>query len=375
MMKKLLAAVMMTCTALSAQAWPMYDAFKKVGVEGNAQSLRVVDFSDSRRNTTSEGQSYGMFFALVANDPEAFEAMGRWTEDNLSRGDITKLLPMWLWGAKGEGAARTWGVIDTNNAVDSDVWIAYNYLEAGRLWNKPEYVERARAMMELLKKEVRVVDNLGAVLLPGRVGFERDGNVKLNPSYYPLFILKRFAQEDAYWNAVYEGSLRALLRSAPSGIAPDWAVFDKNGRFVQPFDEDTRIGSYNAIRTYMWAGMMSEADPSRALLVRQFAPMVRATRELNMPPEKVNVMDLSVNQAGSDGFGACLLSLLDNDKTAAFIRTVLAARPMLGENYYSNVLVLYGAGFDEKRFAFDRDGRLVFPNNPDWPAATAAAAQ
>ena len=195
------------------------------------------------------------------------------------------------------------------------------------------------------------------------------------PSYYPLFILKRFAQEDAYWNAVYEGSLRALLRSAPSGIAPDWAVFDKNGRFVQPFDEDTRIGSYNAIRTYMWAGMMSEADPSRALLVRQFAPMVRATRELNMPPEKVNVMDLSVNQAGSDGFGACLLSLLDNDKTAAFIRTVLAARPMLSKYLQQRAVCFMVRALMKSALRLTRRPCWCCRTIPTGLPATAAAAQ
>ena len=42
-------------------------------------------------------------------------------------------------------------------------------------------------MLELLKKEVRTVDGLGNVILPGRVGFEKNGLVKLNPSYYPLF--------------------------------------------------------------------------------------------------------------------------------------------------------------------------------------------
>ena len=107
-------------------------------------------------------------------------------------------------------------------------------------------------MLELLKKEVRTVDNLAASCCRAAL-LEDNGTVKLNPSYYPLFLFKRFALEDAYWNEVYEGSLRMLLRSSPAGIAPDWALFDKGGRLVPPNGDDYEIGSYNAIRTYLWA--------------------------------------------------------------------------------------------------------------------------
>ena len=107
--------------------------------------------------------------------------MLKWTENNLSAGDITKNFAAWLWGKDGS----QWTILDTNNAVDSDMWIAYCLLEAGRLWDRPDYTEKARAMLELLKTQVRDIDNLGKVLLPGRIGFEQDGQVKLNPSYYP----------------------------------------------------------------------------------------------------------------------------------------------------------------------------------------------
>ena len=58
------------CT--SAQAWDKWDAFKAANVN---DSFRVVDYSDNRRITTSEGQSYPMFFALVAAVP-VFFSMG-----------------------------------------------------------------------------------------------------------------------------------------------------------------------------------------------------------------------------------------------------------------------------------------------------------
>ena len=185
-MRKLILALVLAMGMSSPTwaAWSMWDAFKAVGIENG----RVIDYSDARAVTTSEGQSYAMFFALVDNDRETFEELLAWTENNLSGGDITKNFAAWLWGRDG----NDWTILDTNNAVDSDMWIAYCLLEAGRLWDRPDYIEKAHAMLELLKTQVREIDNLGKVLLPGRIGFEHDGEYKLNPSYYHLFLLQRF---------------------------------------------------------------------------------------------------------------------------------------------------------------------------------------
>lgn len=356
------AAAALMFSASAHASWDLWDKMKAVGME----DARVVDYSDSRAITTSEGQSYALFFALVAGDRDTFEKMVKWTQDNLAGGRLDKTLPAWLWGATGgDGAARRWGIIDTNNAVDSDMWIAYCLLEAGRLWNRPDYTDKGKQMMALIAKEIRDVKNVGKVLLPGRVGFETKDTVKLNPSYYPLFILRRFAEIDPMWNTVFDGSLRVLLRSAPKGFAPDWVRFDKEGRIVEMQDPDNAIGSYNAIRTYLWAGMMSPKDPAYAVLKRQFQPMVEAAVTLGAPPEKVNLNTLAMNKAGNPGFAACILELAERtpsaQKTAARIRTMLTAMPVQKDNYYTNMLVLFGLGFDYRLFAFDENGRVWFP--------------
>ena len=76
-MKKLVLALALAMGLSSSvyAAWPMWDDFKAVGMEGG----RVVDYSDARAVTTSEGQSYAMFFALVDNDRETFEDMLAYT--------------------------------------------------------------------------------------------------------------------------------------------------------------------------------------------------------------------------------------------------------------------------------------------------------
>ena len=167
------------------------------------------------------------------------------------------------------------------------------------------------------------------------------------------------------WNAVFDGSLRVLLRSAPKGFAPDWVRFDKEGRIVEMQDPDNAIGSYNAIRTYLWAGMMSPKDPAYAVLKRQFQPMVEAAVTLGAPPEKVNLNTLAMNKAGNPGFAACILELAERtpsaQKAAARIRTMLTAMPVQKDNYYTNMLILFGLGFDYRLFAFDENGRVWFP--------------
>lgn len=334
-----------------AAAWPMWESFKAANIDEN---YRVIDYSDAHSITTSEGQSYAMFFALVADDRDTFDKLLRWTEQNLSKGDITKNLPSWLWGKSG----NRWGIIDSNNATDSDLWIAYDLLEAGRIWKEPLYEEKARAMMERLKRDVRDVPNLGKVLLPGGSGFDHPTHVTLNPSYYPVFILRRLALVDPYWQEVTEGTIRALVRTAPAGFSPDWAKVDKSGKVLPPEGDDYTLGSYNAIRVYLWAGMMSPEDPAYGLLMKQFDPMRRLTEEMNMPPEKVEILTGAFNRTGNAGFGACVLEMLGNSKTATLVRNVVTNEPILGENYYRNVLMLYGAGFDAGLFRFDRNGLL-----------------
>ena len=81
----------------------------------------MIDRSQEDLRTVSEGQSYALFFALVAQDQKAFDAILNWTENNLSAGDMGKQLPAWIWGKKGE----SWGVIDANSASDAHLWIAY----------------------------------------------------------------------------------------------------------------------------------------------------------------------------------------------------------------------------------------------------------
>ncbi len=93
---------MLLLAAFSVQAActrPAREQFKKDYI---SQEGRVIDPSDARKITTSEGQSYGMFFAPAANDRVAFDNILDWTQNNLAQGSLKERLPARLWGQERE---------------------------------------------------------------------------------------------------------------------------------------------------------------------------------------------------------------------------------------------------------------------------------
>ena len=133
---------------------------------------RVIDRTAQDR-TTSEGQAYAMFFAVVANDPALFDRLLRWTEDDLAKGDLGANLPAWHWERRRGG---DWGVVDANSASDADLRMAYALLEAGRLWRAARYDALGRKLLAgVARREVASLPGLGPTLLPAPQGFAVEG--------------------------------------------------------------------------------------------------------------------------------------------------------------------------------------------------------
>lgn len=187
-MKKLISFLMLLVSPYlwaNTCEWPQWETFKSVYMEQG----RVVDGSDERIITTSEGQSYALFFALVANDPKTFDQVLKWTQSHLAGGDLTARLPAWLWGRKENGQ---FGVLDSNPASDSDLWIAYSLVEAGRLWNNYYYQTLGHLIASrILREETVNIAGVGTVLLPAPTGFDADSQYRVNPSYVPLQLIAR----------------------------------------------------------------------------------------------------------------------------------------------------------------------------------------
>ncbi|MBC7414790.1 MAG: cellulase, partial [Herminiimonas sp.] len=297
----------------AAVGWPAWDSFAGTFIGDGA---RVIDPSTPNGRTTSEGQAYALFFALVANDRARFERLLRWTEDNLAAGDLRAHLPAWLWGKRDDGS---WGVIDDNPASDADLWIAYALQEAARLWDIPRYAALGQLIAErILREETVVVGGLGRVLLPAPKGFmPATDTVRLNPSYAPIQLLRRLAagsisaESTAQWRAQIGTTRRLTIEGAPRGFVPDWVVYQAGQGFRT--DADTAgVGSFNAIRSYLWAGMLAPSDPLRASLQRALAPMLQVTARTGTPPKQVDTRTGSGIGSGDAGFSAALLPMLSS---------------------------------------------------------------
>jgi endo-1,4-beta-D-glucanase Y len=362
-----LAALAAPGAGASCPPWPAWDGFRSSFVSDGG---RVTDPAEGAGQTTSEGQSYGLFFALAANDRAGFERILRWTEDNLAGGDLTARLPAWQWGRRFDGS---WGVLDQNAASDADLWIAYALAEAGRLWRAPQYSALAQLLAErILREETTLLPGLGRALLPGPSGFEpKPGLYRLNPSYLPLQLLRRMAAlfPQSEWARMPSVAADILVRSAPQGWAPDWVLYQQAGGF-QADPDSKAAGSYNAIRVYLWAGMLADDEPLRPVLVKTLAPMARHTAEHGTPPLESATRQGTASGVGPAGFSAALLPFLAASRqTPALgqqrLRVTAKAPLVRTDNYYDQVLTLFGAGWDEARFRFARDGRLL----PRWTCA------
>jgi endoglucanase len=348
-------------------SWPEWQHFKQLYLSDDG---RVIDAGPEHGITVSEGQAYALTFAVIANDRTAFAEILKWTQDNLADGNLELALPAWKWGHADDGR---WTVLDRNSAADADLWIAYALGEAARLWHDAAYARLARAIPELiLRDEVAWIPQLGATLLPGPKGFVVQQTWRLNASYSPLQVVRAIGRQSGnpLWGDVLRSSVRVITGSAPHGYAADWIGYRPSDGFIT--DTGTHgVGSYNAIRVYLWAGMLADGDPQAAALARLLEPMAVRAAE-HPPPELIDTLSLEARGTAPPGFAAALLPLLAHFKYSGVVqsyRQVVEAGALKdNQHYYSDVLSLFGLGWLEGRYRFDRQGRLQVP----WSAACSA---
>lgn len=336
------------------EIWPDWISFRKKFVSDDG---RVVDRSIPQQVTTSEGQSYALMFALIANDRTTFDRIVRWTENNLAYGDLTANLPAWQWGQRVDDS---WGVIDDNAASDADLWIAYALNEAGERWKIQRYTALAELLAtRILREETADIPGLGLVLLPGPNGFQLDEITwRLNPSYMPIQIMRRFAAiyPKSDWNKLIKSSVEIIKQSTPGGFAPEWVDYQVDKGFQADNDPALWGVGFNAIRVYLWAGMLDRRDPAYRVLLKKLAPMGRYVDSNG-----------TAGESTSAGFSSALLPFLKASRLGNTLhlqrQRIVALAPMeRTDNYYDQVLTLFGLGWLEGRYKFDWNGQLL----PRW---------
>ena len=353
-----------------ASLWQAYAA-RFISGDGRVLDPQVGD------RTTSEGQSYALFFALVNNDRARFDKIATWTQNNLASSDLGTHLPAWSWGKAKDGH---WGTLDSNSASDSDLWIAYDLIEAGRLWNDAHYSALGRRLAELIaRKEVSNLPGLGPAVLPAAAGFSFPHFWVLNPSYSPVFILNRLATIDPKgpWANVAMGVPSLIERSAKNGFAMDWVCYGPGQGFTPCLSNGHKspepVGSYDAIRVYTWAGMLPDGDAYKSRILKALPGMDLYFQSHTAPPEKINSDGVPMKQDGPVGFSAALLPYLSSlGDQAAVAQQLVRIKSQLdeksnlygagygtGPTYYDQNLVLFGSGWIEKRFQFGSSGELL----------------
>jgi endo-1,4-beta-D-glucanase Y len=345
--------------------WPLWDSYTAVFLDSSG---RIVDH-DADERTTSEGQAYALFFSLIGNDRPKFERILSWTQINLARGDLGAQLPAWLWGNQ----QGSWKVIDKGSASDADLWMAYTLLEAGEHWRDPKLTTLGRRLAALImQQEVSDIPGLGPMLLPGADGFETsDGWYELNASYLPVELLLGVSSltGDKRWREIAETVPKVLEGSSAKGFILDWIAYRPGDGFsTQPAPVSPALASYDAIRVYLWAGMLAPATQGRERTLTAVSAMAGYLEENAVPPAGVSETGEVTDAESNVGFSAAVLPLLittnrsrplaqqrlrvqkeKDDKTGLY-----GKRP----RYYDQNLVLFALGWCEHRFVFDKKGRL-----------------
>lgn len=350
----------------SCKPWPLWQAYWSHFVQGDG---RVIDHGEYAEPSYSEGQAYTLFFTLVANDRSRFDLILNWMQREMAQNDLTRFLPAWKWGQR---QGSDWGVLDSNPASDADMWLAYTLLQAGKLWQAPEYTKLGQAVLQNIKQhELTYLPDAGVMLSPGAEGFNEAEMWRFNPSYLPMQQLRYFATQDSAgpWASIREHSLKMLNEVTPQGLVADWVAYHKpDGWGVDKVKGP--LGSYDAIRVYLWAGMLHDKDPAKAKLLGRLKGMAQAIKAQGQPPLQVNTLTGASEGAGPVGFSAAVLPyLLALKQTAALqaqnqrLQAGLQAgyfKDLLGDppRYYDQVLGLFGQGWLEQRYAFKADGSL-----------------
>jgi endoglucanase len=206
----------------------------------------------------SEGQGWGMMFALAHDDRATFRLIHGWTRRVLGR--RTDALFSWRFRPAGNPP-----VDDPNNATDGDLYIAWALVRAGQRWGDPALVEEGAAIgRDVLRLLTREAGGL-LLLLPGAAGFEDAQRTVVNPSYLvlPAYAALDEVVRDRRWRQLAADGL-TLLRQARFGrwgLPPDWLAIDRQTGRLAPAEGWPPRFSYDAVRVPLllaWSGNATE---------------------------------------------------------------------------------------------------------------------
>jgi len=222
----------------------IYNIYKKNIVQPDG---RVVDWQN-KQVTHTEGIGYSLFFSVKFSDKETFYKIFSWLKTNLPL-NKNGLIP-WLWG---KGPLGKWEILDSNDATDGNLWIAYSLLLGYEKWGDEKLKIFAVKLIKNIKRFDIYRKNKCIFLLPASKYFVNNDSVIINPSYYAPFIFKKFYQydKDVIWLKLINQSFKLwyFISITPYHLFPEWVKVDK--RYCKVTDI-SGVMAFNAIRIPIW---------------------------------------------------------------------------------------------------------------------------
>jgi endoglucanase len=211
---------------------------------------------DQGNDIVSEGQSYALVLAQIAQDSGTFDRVWDWTAQNLGRPD----------GLLSAHADATGRVDDPNAATDADLVIAWALLRDTGPDADARHRDGHRIADAILEHETVSLSDGTLVLVAGN--WATTPPIAVNPSYWAVPVLADLGRltGDSRWHdlAASSTSLVAALTKDGTELPPDWAQAEGSAVTATPppshRSQDVRY-SFDAQRVVIWfaAGRRDDA--------------------------------------------------------------------------------------------------------------------
>ena len=237
--------------SVSPEAWSAYKgAFLDPGG-------RVIDTGNGNISH-SEGQGYGMWLAVLADNLSDFELIWSFTRTELLVRDDG--LSAWKWDPRTRPH-----VTDINNATDGDILIAYALALAAGQWNRQDYAEASAAIASAILKKTVVQRGGRTLLLPAASGFDEDDREDgpvVNPSYliFEAFPVLNLVAPSPLWKALADDGLAQIGTFAFSDrkLPADWVSVKTKPQPASGFPPEF---GYNAVRIPLYLARANMGSP------------------------------------------------------------------------------------------------------------------
>jgi len=237
--------------SVSPEAWSTYKgAFLDSGG-------RIIDTGNGNISH-SEGQGYGMWLAVLADNLSDFELIWSFTRTELLVRDDG--LSAWKWDPRTKPH-----VTDINNATDGDILIAYALALAAGQWNRQDYAEASAAIASAVLKKTVVQRGGRVLLLPAASGFDegdREDGPVVNPSYliFEAFPVLNLVAPSPLWKALADDGVAQIGAFAFSDrkLPADWVSVKTKPQPASGFPPEF---GYNAVRIPLYLAMAKMGSP------------------------------------------------------------------------------------------------------------------